>query len=256
MGFKKPTEVHPDILINAVKPSHGKKYSVIEHKYILDKTKEILNDHNFKINKEVYRANMNANVAQGVIYLEHKNAFQDTGMMFGWTNSYDKSVRFQCAIGAYVMVCSNLMVSGEISYGRKHIGSALADIDSNIEYQVKNAHSIFNNIEQDKMNMQQESMSFQQQCAIAGLLYIDEDIINNQQLNIIKQEMHKPSFDYNADLESAWSFYNHVTHALKTSHPKQWMKKSKQFHTYMTTKYLNNISRNSSDIIDLSEFGI
>ncbi len=128
------------------------------------------------------------------------------------------------------------MVSGEISYGRKHIGSALADIDSNIEYQIKNAHSIFNNIEQDKMNMQQEHMSFQQQCAIAGLLYIDEEIINNQQLNIIKQEMHKPSFDYNADLESTWSFYNHVTHALKTTHPKQWMKTSKQFHTYMNTQ--------------------
>ena len=256
MGFKKPTEVSVDYLKNAPVPSHGKKYSVVTHGYVLDRTKELLKDHNFNIKNEVYRANINANVAQGVLYLEHENAFCDTGMMFGWTNSYDKSVRFQCAIGAYVMVCSNLMVSGEISYGRKHIGSALHDIDLNIEYQIKNAYDIFDNINQDKMNLEKTQISFQEQCALAGMLYIEKEIINNQQLNIIKQEMNNPSYDYNVDADSAWSFYNHVTHSLKSCHPKQWMRKSKDFHKFMTTKYLNKGPKHKSDVVDLSEFGL
>jgi len=257
MGYKKPTEVSESFLANAKLPQHGKKYSVVKHEYIIKKTKEILNDYNFKIDKEIYRANINANVAQGILYLKHKNAFNDTGMMFGWTNSYDKSVRFQCAIGAYVMVCSNLMVSGEISYGRKHIGSAILDIDQNIEYQIKNANSIFNSIEQDKINLEDREMSFQEQCGIAGLLYIEKEIINNQQLNIVKQEMLKPSYDYATDPENAWSFYNHVTHALKTCHPKTWMKKSKQFHNFMTTKYLGKspvANRDTDNFIEFSEF--
>lgn len=255
MGFKKPTEVSESYLKNAQLPNHGKKYSIVKHEYVLNKTKDILKQYDFSIEKEVYRANINANVAQGIIYLKHKSPVSDTGMMFGWTNSYDKSVRFQCAIGAYVMVCTNLMVSGEISYGRKHIGSALTDIDINIEHQVKNAHSIFNSIEQDKINLEQREMSFQEQCGIAGLLYIEKEIINNQQLNIVKQEMLKPSYDYEVGQENAWSFYNHVTHALKSSHPKDWMKKSKQFHNFMTTKYLGKSPVSKRDIDNYVDYG-
>jgi hypothetical protein len=253
MGFKKPTEVSESYLKNANLPHHGQSYTVVPHGDVINLTKKSLRKNNFQIIRETYKANKSANVAQGVLYLKNKNDFSDTGMMFGWTNSYDKSVRFQCAVGAYVMVCSNLMVAGDISYGRKHTGTAYVDIIQQVNNQISQADNIFTNINNDKFNMMQKQLTFQEQCALAGLLYIEEEIINNQQLNIIKQEMKKPSFDYDADHESAWSFYNHVTHSLKSSHPKNWMKKSKEFHRFMTTKVLGKSPVTSSDNLQIDD---
>lgn len=251
MGYQKPTTVSAAYLRNADLPQHGKTYTVVPHGDVIEYTKTALKENNFVIEKELYRANKEANVAQGVLYLKNNLSFDDTGMMFGWTNSYDKSVRFQCAIGAYVMVCSNLMVAGDISYGRKHTGVAHSDIIQQIYNQIDQAGDIFTNINNDKTNMINKKLTFQEQCALAGLLYIEEEIINNQQLNIIKQEMKKPSFNYNADHESAWSFYNHVTHSLKSCHPKNWMQKSKQLHNFMTTKIMGTAPVTNSDNLQL-----
>jgi len=241
MGYQKPTDVSKAYIINADLPTqNGNKYTIVTHEDVINHTTKKLRDSGFIIDKEVYRANKDANVAQGIYYLKSEYDYNETGMMFGWTNSYDKTVRFQCAIGAYVMVCSNLMVSGEISYGRKHIGEANTDIINQIDYQIDNAATIFRSINRDREHMMDTSLTFQEQCALAGMLYIEEEIINNQQLNIIKQEMRKPSFDYACDHDTVWHFYNHVTHALKSAHPRTWMKDSKNFHNYITTKYLSN----------------
>lgn len=252
MGYQKPTDVSKAYIINADLPTqNGNKYTIVTHEDVINHTTKKLKDSGFIIDKEVYRANKDANVAQGVYYLKSEYDYNETGMMFGWTNSYDKTVRFQCAIGAYVMVCSNLMVSGEISYGRKHIGEANTDIINQIDYQIDNAATIFRSINRDREHMMDTSLTFQEQCALAGLLYIEEEIINNQQLNVIKQEMKNPSFDYGCDNDTVWSFYNHVTHALKSAHPRTWMKDSKNLHNYITTKYLSN---KKSYILETYEF--
>ena len=150
MGYQKPTTVSAAYLKNADLPQHGQTYTVVPHGDVIKFTRKALRENNFVVINEVYRANKAANVAQGVLYLKNENDFSDTGMMFGWTNSYDKSVRFQCAIGAYVMVCSNLMVAGDISYGRKHTGTAHTDIIQQIYNQIDQAGDIFTNINNDK----------------------------------------------------------------------------------------------------------
>ena len=61
-------------------------------------------------------------------------------MMFAWTNSYNKQIRFQCGIGAYVFVCNNGMVAGDMStYARKHTGNADSEAFNQIMSQIKNA---------------------------------------------------------------------------------------------------------------------
>jgi hypothetical protein len=43
------------------------------------------------------------------------------------------------------------------------------------------------------------------------------------QLNQIRTELEKPSFEYKVDSDSAWALYNHITLSLKDSHPSTWM---------------------------------
>ena len=96
MGYTKPTEVTRSYLETASLPNHGKSYTVVSHKEVIDNTMNLLNTSGFAITKEIYRSNMGANVAQGIYYLRPLNPVDKTimdeeelGMMFSWTNSYD-----------------------------------------------------------------------------------------------------------------------------------------------------------------------
>ena len=64
MGYKKPTDVTRSYLENTPLPTHGKSYTVVSHKSVIDNTLALFSAGGFTINKEIYRANMNANVAQ------------------------------------------------------------------------------------------------------------------------------------------------------------------------------------------------
>jgi hypothetical protein len=262
MGYNKPKETTRNYLENAPLPNHGKSYTVISHKQVIDNTIQLLADSGFVIQKELYRANMDANVAQGIYHILPINTVDPTimeekelGMMFAWTNSYDKSTRFQCAIGAYVMVCHNGMVAGDMmNFRRKHTGSADHDIRMQISNQIKNGEKYYKRILTDRDAMRNTELSLQEQAEIAGRLYINEDILDAAQMSCVKAELEKPSYDYQCDQENAWTFYNHVTHALKKAHPRDWLSDSQNFHDFMTARVLSKMNITMNDALDLSEF--
>ena len=247
MGYTKPTTTTKDFLVAAPLPKHGKTYTVIPHKDVIDVTKTLLDNNGFKITKELYRANMNAKVAQGVYHLASTED-EEMGMMFAWTNSYDKSTRFQCAVGAFVNVCSNGMLCGDMAnYARKHTGKADHDIHTQISSQIKSANKYYTKLIQDKDQMRKIFLPKKQQAELVGRLFLDEEIIDASQVSCIKAEMKDPSYDYNADLNNAWTFYNHVTHSFKKSHPRTWMSDQVKFHEFMTAELLSQAGLTSMD---------
>tara|TARA_R110000744_G_scaffold60794_4_gene125822 strand:- start:26982 stop:27809 length:828 start_codon:yes stop_codon:yes gene_type:complete len=269
MGYSKPTQTTKTYLENAELPEHNESYAVIPHIDVIENTTNMLNAAGFTITEEIYRANANANVAQGIYHIKPTNSHDidvinetEIGMMFGWTNSYDKSTRFQCAIGGYVMVCSNGMVAGDMmSYSRKHTGSAAQEIKMQIANQIKNAEKHYKVILKDRDALKIVSLDIKKQSELLGRLYIEKKIINSTQINIIKREMEEPSYNYNVDKTSAWHFYNNVTHALKETHPRDWMRKTQTFHDFiiadlkgqMGIKYNDTVDPNQSDLFSMVE---
>ena len=219
--MKSQINVEKSYVLNAELPNHGDSYTVISHKYVIDTTKQML-----------------------------ESTDPDLGMMFAWTNSYDKSIRFQCAIGAYVMACSNGMVCGELNYARKHTGSADQEIRSQISNQIKNAQKAFNTIKNDKDSLRGTPLDVKKQAELLGIMYFNEDLISPRQMSVVKDEMKNPSFDYNADMENAWAFYNHVTHSYKSVHPRSWLSDSKKFHDFMMANVLKGAGSVSYDTIN------
>jgi hypothetical protein len=255
MGYTRPTTTTRDFLVAAPLPSHGKTYTVIPHKDVIDVTKTLLDKSGFIITKELYRANMNAKVAQGVYHLASTED-EEMGMMFAWTNSYDKSTRFQCAVGAFVNVCSNGMLCGDMAnYARKHTGKADHDIHTQISSQIKSANKYYTKLIQDKDNMRKIFLPKKQQAELVGRLFLDEEIIDASQVSIIKAEMKDPSYNYNADLNNAWTFYNHVTHAFKKSHPRTWMSDQVKFHEFMTAELLSQVGLHQMDVNQIDKNG-
>jgi len=253
MGYKKPTEVSRAHLEAALLPTHGKTYAVVSHKFVIESTIKLLQQSNFIIKNSIYRANKSCNVAQGVIYIEPMNnnpifdGEDDLSMMFAWTNSYDKTTRFQCAIGAYVDVCSNGMICGEMSFARKHTGTAKQEIYAQITNQIMSAEKTFIDIIRDKDQLKNTPLNLKNQSELLGRLYCDEELLEPSHLSVIKTEMKKASYDYGVDKENAWAFYNHVTHALKKTHPRTWMNDSKNFHDFMTTEFNNSSPQSQQD---------
>ena len=243
-----------DFLINAPLPTHGGKYTVVSHKEVIDNTVKMLTDSGFIIERELYKACLDAKVAQGVYYIKPAttadpkiSSESELGMMFAWTNSYDKSKRFQCAIGAYVFVCGNGMLAGEINYARKHTGTADYDIKMQISNQIKSAEKQFRDIIDAKDKLRTIELSKKEQAEYLGRMLITEDIIKPTQLNEIVRQMKTPSYDYKCDQENAWAFYNHVTHGLKTAHPRTWISDTSKFHKFITADLLSNMGIQKSD---------
>ncbi len=241
MRYKRATETTQVFLENQPLPNHGKSYTVVSHKEVIENTKKLLEDSGFTIRRELYRANMNAQVAQGVYHIYPSRSIDDNivnenelGMMFAWTNSYDRSKSFQCAIGAYVMVCSNGMMCGDMmNFKRKHTGTAGHDIAMQLSNQIKNGEKHYTRILNDRDSLKNVTLTNREQSELLGRLFADDEIITSSQVSIIKKEMKKPSFNYDCLDDNAWAFYNHVTHSLKVSPPRDWMQDSQNFHDFM-----------------------
>ena len=261
MGYKKPIDTTRSYLENAPLPNHGKSYTVISHKTVIDNTLNLLENSGFTVTEQLYTCNMNANVARGIYYIipnstdDAVNSESELGMMFTWTNSYDKSTSFQCGIGGYVFVCNNGMIHGDMAtFARKHTGSADVEVQRQISSQIKYAHKHFNQLIQDKEEFKKTKLSVKQQAELLGRLFIEEKILDATQLSSVKREIDKPSFDYKTNPDNGWAFYNHVTNSLKLSHPRSWMTNQQKFHKFMTSELLSNVNIKTYDSGSLKSY--
>jgi hypothetical protein len=234
-------------------PNHADTYTVISHEFVISNTLEQLALHGFTIADEKYRANSDGSIAQGIYYLNYTKD-PEVGMMFAWCNSYNKQMRFKCAIGGYVFICMNGVVAGDMaSYTRRHSGTADSDTVKTIIEQISNADSYFDEIVKDKETMKKITLTERKQAELLGILYAEYEIITSEQLSIVKQQMDKPSYDYNCEVNSLWAFYNHVTYALKKSHPKDWMDDQRKLHLFIAMEFdlLNYDTEDTSEDVDL-----
>lgn len=235
--MKRAATVTKEYLSKAALPQHSSSYTVIPHEFVIAETAKNLAAQGFKVKQELYRCNMNANIAQGIYHLDYSDD-PDMGMMFAWSNSYDKSMRFKCAIGGYVFVCMNGMVNGNMgAWGRKHTGSADSETTETIQTQIGKAKQYYKQLVYDKETMKTIIVDDKTRAELVGRLYFEEDLLNTEQLTLIKHQMHSPKFDYNADTKSLWALYNHITLSLHKAHPKDWLDHQRLVHWFFTQEY-------------------
>jgi hypothetical protein len=231
----KTSFVSENILRQTPLPNHGKKYVTIAHGAIIDKTRENLQDAGLIIDKELYKCSGDGQIAQGIYHLVSMQD-PDIGMMFAWANSYNRLTRFKCAVGARVFVCDNGMVNGDLaSYSRVHKGAGTYHhVMHTISGQIANAHQHFASLIDDKEMLKNVLLTRSQRAGILGELFAAEEALTINQVSVVKQQMDKPSFDYGVDPDSAWAMYNHVTIALKESHPMNYLKDHEKVHRFFT----------------------
>jgi len=233
-------------------PNHGGRYAVVAHADVIDNAKNQILNAGFTIKKEEYRMSNDGNVAQGVYYLDYAGD-PDMGMMFAWSNSYNKTMRFKCAVGAYVFICGNGVVRGDMgSYSRKHSGTALQDVISEIDHQISHAKEHYDILLGDKQMLKNVTLTPRLKGKILGELFAYDEILTLTQVGIVKREMDKPTHTYNSDVNSAWTMYNHITLALKESHPSTFMKDHQRVHGYFVDAF-GQLVTTTNQLVDPEE---
>jgi hypothetical protein len=237
---KKIKECSKAHLISVPLPDHGDTYTVISHESVIDHVYTELAQAGFGIVSEEYRATADGNIAQGIHVLQY-NSDPELSMMFAWTNSYNKQVRFKCGVGAYVNQIGTTMVCGDMgSWARKHTGTADEETVATIKEQVANAQMYYSQLVADKNLMKDIKMNKRKQAQLLGILFAEYQILTTEQASIVRSQMDKPTHVFE-DSSSLWAFYNYVTTALQSSHPKTWMEDQRVLHYFISS--VNNFSK-------------
>jgi hypothetical protein len=221
-------------LVSVPLPNHGASYTVISHQFVIDYAYQALAAAGFGIVDEEYRCTADGQIAQGIYKLNFNND-PELSMMFAWTNSYNKQVKFKCVVGAYINNSGSVMISGEVgSWVRKHTGTADTETKDTIDQYISNAHMYYTQLCSDKLAMETVSLNRRKQAQLLGVLFGEYEILTTEQASMVRDQMKKPYHVFK-NTDSLWAFYNFVTNALQSSHPKTWMEDQRILHYFIGT---------------------
>ena len=203
-------------------PLETRTYKPVSHKELATITLDGISDAGFKLKKQVYTSAKEGQEATAR-YMIQDIADADMMLEIGWQNSYNKKLSLKFAIGTRIFICDNGCVSGNFgSFKKKHMGEVKDFTPAKIIESIKGAAEVFERMQQQRDDMKYITIDRKVQASLIGQLFLDKQLITSTQLNIIKSELLKPTFDYGAP-NSLWELYQYTTYAMKHLHPRLWI---------------------------------
>lgn len=224
-----------NVLLDQTLPEQTNTYTVIPNKFVMDLIETELDAQNFIVKKELYAAYNNNDVAIGR-YIIHHDHDPDLSMMFYFINSYDKSQRFRCGIGAIINTNDAMFAGDSQTFNKIHKGTALDDAEAAIKAQIHAAGSAYTTLAKHKRAMETINFTDKQFYELIGELYL-KNMVTPYQLGIIKSEYDTPSYDYINTDNNMWTLYNHIQVGLKRSHSKNVFNNVQLVHYHICNKY-------------------
>jgi len=193
-------------------PKETKTYVPVSHGSIIDLVSEELDKRKLKITSETYSANRGGQQMFGNFTIAGGNKEQD--MNIGFRNSYDKSMQIGMVAGSRVIVCSNMMFSGDFKSVHMHNAGIKDELEKIVTLTVDSLEVNFKQIQKDTKKLKSVKVNKSKIAEVLGTMFLHEDIITTTQLSIIKNEL---VFQENFKDETMWDIYNHTTESLKKS---------------------------------------
>ena len=241
-----------EYLINAPLPEATDTYTVVPHKDVIERTEQTLEKMGFEIEREFYKCNLDAKIAQGIYHLKYGDD-PDIGMLFTWSNSYDKSMRFKCCVGGYVHESLASIISGNMgTYARKHTGDADSDVLSTIDSQLINAEEYFKDLLIQKDKMLNLILTSKIRAELTGRMYFEHELFTSEQLSIIGTQYKKSSYAINGESNTVWYMYHAILIALQRAHPRTWMEQQIISHNFLEKEFML-VEAKQDDVLNESE---
>ena len=213
----------------------GKDYSPVTHRQVIETLDEYLYKNNFKVKGKEYLAASNGQMAIGKVFIDYPDS--KNGYMLAWKNSLNGMMSFGIASGSYTFICSNGAVYGDVSsYKRRHVGTANTEILLEIESACSKLEETMRvHIERREM-MKQIEISTKVRAELIGRMYFEDNLLQAEQLGILKGQIENPSFDYEAP-GSAWELFQNCTFATRESRPILWHKQHQNLGDWFVNEF-------------------
>jgi hypothetical protein len=224
-----------DILISTPVPSATRTYRPVSHTQLMDLTLDSIHKAGFKLDNETYASAREGKVANGKFTIKNV-ADSEMQLQIGWQNSYDKSLSLKFAIGTKIFICSNGCVSGDYgAFKKKHQGQIQSFAPSAIVDYIKRAGDAFIKMQEERETMKEIEIDRKIQAELIGRMIVEKEFIESTQLNIIRQELNKPTHSYGAP-NSLWELYQFTTFSMKEVHPSLWMENHMEAHSFFVNE--------------------
>jgi hypothetical protein len=220
--------------LRAPLPARTDTYSPVSHAEIIEAIRINARTNNLKIIRDRVYSNLLGTRVTGFFDVEDGTEFGNIHglkMMFGYRNSYDKSMSVAFVAGASVWICGNGCISGDLmAFKRKHTGTVAEELNDKIQVGVDRMRSDFGRLTLEVDVMKNYNLTERQKAEILGVMYFERNLVTPTQLSIIKNELTQ-SEHFKED--NAWSLYNNVTESLKKSHPIDIIQDHIKLHGFM-----------------------
>ncbi len=164
-----------------------------------------------------------------------KSGETSMGLAIGFRNSYDRSMSLGVVVGSSVLVCSNLVLSGDITLLRKHTLHVQKDMQSMALSAIYKSQQVYHEILRDAEAMRLLALNDDNAHRMLGLVY-GRGIITPRQIPVALREWQTPQHE-DFSPRTVWSFYNAITEALKSSPPQSIMEKHLGLHRLFSEQY-------------------
>ncbi len=213
-------------------PVETKSYKPVPHLTFIESILEEADKKEFNLIRESYTMAREGNVISGKLIFRGDEDGMD--LQIGVVNSYDKSKSALIALGAEVFICLNGMVVADHHMRRKHTTNVWEDLNDLIQLGVHNLYDEYVNSVKYRSRFSEIDLNKRVQAELLGRLFVEEEILTPTMANIVREEITNSKLFPD---DTVWSFYNHVTHALKQSHPSEYIDRHVEFHEFMDINF-------------------
>jgi hypothetical protein len=226
-------------------PEQTKTYTPVSHGDVIDELRRCLLERNLVSFKERYTTAKNGQEVFGSWMLKGINdpielvQAGDQVLNISFVNSYNKHLKLSLVPGIATVICSNGMMdrSAVAIFDRKHTGDIQLEFPIFIQNSIADLETLYNKVVGQFTKLKEVQLNKKLMSELAGRLFIEHDIITSEQMGILKREIEKPSF-IQFTPENAYSMYQHVTYALRNSHPSEIIEKYINTHEFFEQEFL------------------
>lgn len=229
-------------LLTIPEPKKTKTYTPLNHYDFAVNVLTIASDllKGYRFDGDSYALSSDGQKMFGVITYRKINPRPDEELKLavGLRNSYNKTMSADIVLGSTVLVCDNLVFSGDIKVMRKHQGEDMhEELHDQIVTAIYKSQHNFHQISQDVQAMKERPMNQHEKYAFIGLL-TGEGILSPTQSTAAFKELWKPSHP-EFEMDTLWAGYNCATEALKSSPVDKIIQRHSELHKLTKGLYLN-----------------
>lgn len=210
----KALDLNRETIMEIPAPEETATWKPIRHGYLLEQVTDRLGKAGFEIIEESHALARHRLQYFGRLTVNHPDAaVKDYNLVVGVRNANDKKFPAGLVCGANVIVCSNLMFSGELNFGRRHTLNIIRDLPSMIDEKIGRLKNMYA-IQSDRIKALKGIEISNMEAHDLIVRAFRKEATPITRISKVIEQWHEPNHPEFKD-RNAWSLFNAFTEVAK-----------------------------------------